>query len=113
MVRQFIPLSWTVVLEDSMKLNYDIETDSLFIRLSEGSYSESEEVAYDIIFDFDFGGALTGIEILDVEHNATPSKLQIALQSLPKGLTLEEKQLVKLAFEQVQAGKHKQLDPIT
>ena len=95
-----------------MKFNYDIETDSLSIRLSEGSYSESEEVAYDIIFDFDHNGALTGIEILDVEHNATPSKLQIALQNLPEELTPEERRQVSFAFEQVIAGKHRQLDPI-
>ena len=95
-----------------MRFNYDIETDSLSIRLSEGSYSESEEVAYDIIFDFDHGGALTGIEILDVEHNATPSKLKIALQNLPEELTSEEKRLVKLVFDHIVAGKHKQLDPI-
>ena len=96
-----------------MKFNYDFETDSLSIRLSEGSYSESEEVGYDIIFDFDHNGALTGIEILDVEHNATPSKLQAALQNLSEELTLEEKQLVILAFDQILAGKHKHLDPIT
>ena len=80
-----------------MKFGYDVETDSLSIRLSESSYSESEEVAYDITFDFDHDGALTGIEILDVEHNDTPSKLQIALQNLPEELTVEEKQLVKPA----------------
>ena len=96
-----------------MKFDYDIETDSLSIRLSEGSYMESEEVAYDIIFDFDHGGALKGIEILDVEHNATPSKLQAALRNLPEELTPEERHQVSLAFEQVMAGKHKQLDPIT
>ena len=95
-----------------MKFDYDIETDSLSIRLFEGSYLESEEVAYDIIFDFDHGGALTGIEILGVEYNATPSKLQAALQNLPEELTQEEKRLVKLAFDQVLAGKHKQFDPI-
>ena len=95
-----------------MKFNYDIETDSLSIRLSEGSYTESEEVVYDIIFDFGQDGALTGIEILDVEHNATPSKLQIALQNLPEELTPEERRQVSFAFEQVIAGKHKKLDPI-
>ena len=95
-----------------MKFDYDIETDSLSIRLSEGSYSESEEVAYDIIFDFDHDGALTGIEILDVEHNATPSKLQIALQNLPEEITPEERRQVSFAFEQVIAGNHRQLDPI-
>ena len=95
-----------------MKFDYDIETDSLSIRLSEGPYLESEEVAYDIILDFDHSGALKGIEILDVEHNATPSKLQVALQNLPEKLTPEERLQVSLAFEQVMAGKHKQLDLI-
>ena len=95
-----------------MKFDYDIETDSLFVRLAEGSYSESEEVAYDIIFDFDHCRALTGIEILDVEHNATPSKLQGVLQNLPEELTQEERRQISLAFDQILAGKHKQLDPI-
>ena len=95
-----------------MKFYYDISTDSLSIQLSEGSYLESEEIAYDIIFDFDHDGALTGIEILDVEHNATPPKLQAALQNLPEELTSEERRQVSLAFDHILAGKHKQLDPI-
>ena len=95
-----------------MNFYYDTESDSLSIILSEGSYLESEEIAYDIVFDFDHGGALTGIEILDVEHNATPTKLQAALQNLPENLTPEERRQVSLAFEQVTAGKHKRLEPI-
>lgn len=95
-----------------MKFDYDVETDSLFIRLSEGPYLETEEVAYDIMFDFDCDGTLMGIEILSVEQNATPSKLHSALQNLPEELSLDEQQQVQLAFDQVIAGKHKLLDSI-
>ena len=95
-----------------MKFDYDAETDSLFIRLSEGPYSETEEVAYDIMFDYDCNGTLTGIEILSVEQNATSSKLHSALQNLPEELSLDEKHQVQLAFDLVIAGKHKLLDPI-
>ena len=91
-----------------MKFDYDMETDSLSIRLCEGSYLETEEVANDIMLDFDHDGALTAIEILSVEENATPSKLRTALQNLPEELTPEEKLLVKLAFDQITAGKHRQ-----
>ena len=94
-----------------MKFDYDAETDSLYIRLSEGPYLETEEVAYDIMFDFDCDGTLTGIEILSVEQNATPSKLRSALQNLPEELSLNEKHQVQSAFDQVTAGKHKLLDP--
>lgn len=94
-----------------MKFDYDAETDSLYIRLSEGLYLETEEVAYDVMFDFDCDGALTGIEILSVEQNATPSKLHSALQNLPKELSLDDKHQVQLAFDQVIAGKHKVLNP--
>ncbi len=95
-----------------MEFNYDKETDSLSIRLCEGSYLETEEVANDIMLDFDHDGALTAIEILSVEENATPSKLHTALQNLPEELTPEERRLVKLAFDQIAAGKHRQSEII-
>ena len=95
-----------------MKFDYDVETDSLYIRLSEGPYLESVEVAYDIMFDFDCEGTLLGIEILSVEQNATPSKLYSALQNLPEELSLDERHQVQLAFDQVIAGKHKLLDSV-
>ena len=57
-----------------MKIEYDAETDSLYIRLRSGSYSESEEVKPGIVFDFDAAGKLVAIdiehasEIVDVKH---------------------------------------------
>jgi uncharacterized protein YuzE len=41
------------------------ETDSLYIRLRSGSYSESEEVKPGIVFDFDADGKLMAV---DIEH---------------------------------------------
>lgn len=48
-----------------MKLHYDSETDSLYIKLSEGPSTESTEAAPDIVLDFDAQGRLVGI---DMDH---------------------------------------------
>lgn len=46
-----------------MKLNYYIETDSLYIDLSEKTSVESREIAQGVIVDFDESGAIVGIDI--------------------------------------------------
>lgn len=48
-----------------MRIHYDPTEDALYIRLSEASYAESEEVGEGIILDRDKTGALTGIELLN------------------------------------------------
>jgi uncharacterized protein YuzE len=48
-----------------VKLHYEPETDSLYIKLAEGASEESEEIAPGVVADFDAGGNLVG---LDVEH---------------------------------------------
>lgn len=48
-----------------MKLHYEPETDSLYIKLTDGPSDESEEIARGVVADFDAGGNLVG---LDVEH---------------------------------------------
>jgi uncharacterized protein YuzE len=95
-----------------MELDYDIATDSLYIRLAHTPYLESEEVSLGIILDFADDGTLRGIEIDSVDFNATPAKLQDCLRNLPEDLTLDERQQVSQAFDLVMAGNHKQLDPI-
>ena len=47
----------------AMKLHYYPETDSLYINLSEGTSVESEEVAPNVVLDFDAEGRLVGIDI--------------------------------------------------
>ncbi len=46
-----------------MKFNYYPETDSLYISLSDKTSTDSQEIAPDIILDFDAEGKLVGIDI--------------------------------------------------
>ncbi len=46
-----------------MKFNYYPETDSLYIDLSAKTSVESQEVAPDVVLDFDAEGNLVGIDI--------------------------------------------------
>ena len=48
-----------------MRFDYDKTTDSLFIKLSEGVYEDSEEIAENFIVDFDKEGRVIG---LDIQH---------------------------------------------
>ena len=48
-----------------MKLHYYPETDSLYIKLSDRTSIESEEVAEGIVLDFDSEGHVVG---LDIDH---------------------------------------------
>ncbi|MBI1800989.1 MAG: DUF2283 domain-containing protein [Chloroflexi bacterium] len=48
-----------------MKVTYDESVDILYIRLREGDYEESNEVAEGMIVDFDRQGKPMAIEILD------------------------------------------------
>jgi uncharacterized protein YuzE len=46
-----------------LKITYDKETDSLFIRFRPGAYSDSEEVQPGIVLDFDDKGKVIAIDI--------------------------------------------------
>lgn len=58
----------------TVKITYDKETDSLFIRLRPGAYLESEEVQPGVVLDFDDRGKIIAIdiqhasELVDVDH---------------------------------------------
>lgn len=56
-----------------MKLNYDKETDSLYIHLSERPSVDSDEVADGVVLDFDENGGLVGI---DVQHASQKTDIQ-------------------------------------
>ena len=51
-----------------MKVTYDTETDILRIILSEVAIDESDEEKPGVILDYDAGGNMVGIEILDASH---------------------------------------------
>ena len=48
-----------------MKLDYDKETDTLLIILSERRIEETEEIRTGVIADFDKSGSLVSLEILN------------------------------------------------
>lgn len=51
-----------------MRITYDESVDIIYIRLREGDYEQSDEVATGVIVDFDKDGKLMAIEILDASH---------------------------------------------
>jgi len=46
------------------KARYDQEADAAYLQLSAGTIHESEEIAPDIIVDFDADGKIVGLEFL-------------------------------------------------
>ena len=46
-----------------MKFNYYVETDSLYIELSDQPSADSREVAPNVVLDFDAEGQLVGIDL--------------------------------------------------
>ncbi|MBD2258058.1 DUF2283 domain-containing protein [Pseudanabaena sp. FACHB-2040] len=46
-----------------MKIQYFSETDTLSIRLNSNASVESEEIAPDVVIDFDEAGGVVGLEI--------------------------------------------------
>jgi uncharacterized protein YuzE len=48
-----------------MKLTYDAATDSLYLALRKGAGTDSDEIAPNVVADFDAEGCLTG---LDIQH---------------------------------------------
>lgn len=46
-----------------MKIRYFPDTDTLSIRLNDQPSTESEEVAPDVVIDFDADGGVVGLEI--------------------------------------------------
>ena len=48
-----------------MRATYDSEANALFVRLSEGTIVESEELRPGLIVDFDKDGRIIGFEMLD------------------------------------------------
>jgi uncharacterized protein YuzE len=67
-----------------MKIQYFPDTDSLSIRLSDRPTLESEEIAPDVVVDFNQDGSVVGIEI-----DLASQKIDLGSLEL-KGLLLPE-----------------------
>jgi uncharacterized protein YuzE len=51
-----------------MKINYDPQTDTAYIKLSDGKYKVSKKVSEDIVIDYDENDVPLGIEILSANE---------------------------------------------
>ena len=60
-----------------MEIQYDDASDMLYIGLHSRASVESEEVAPDIVFDFDEGNNVVGIEIMDGSKIADLTHLEV------------------------------------
>ena len=96
-----------------MRIEYYPETDSLYVYLSEEKSADTRVLADGIQADFDSFGNLVGVEIEHVEFYASPVTLKNALSNLTTGVGERERESVRVAFDQILSGNHKQLDPIT
>jgi uncharacterized protein YuzE len=59
-----------------MRVRTDEAADALYIRLEESAIVESEEVSPGVILDFDEGGQVVGIEILNVRQRLPGADLR-------------------------------------
>lgn len=64
-----------------MKLNYHLETDSLYIDLSEQPSAESREISEGVVLDYDKKGRLVGIDIDNASKKVDLKKL--VLRGIP------------------------------
>ena len=52
----------------TIRLHYDQETDAAYLRFSESAVVESEEVAPNVVLDYDSDGRMVGMEVLNARH---------------------------------------------
>ncbi|OGY63137.1 MAG: hypothetical protein A2745_00175 [Candidatus Harrisonbacteria bacterium RIFCSPHIGHO2_01_FULL_44_13] len=55
-----------------MKIEYDKEADALYISFKKAKIHMTVEKGKDIIEDFDEGGSVVGVEILDYSQKVSP-----------------------------------------
>ena len=62
-----------------MNIEYDPAVDALYVRLSDRNIIESEEVQPGIVLDFDEGGQVVGVEVLNAsKRDTSPVPLKAA-----------------------------------
>jgi uncharacterized protein YuzE len=60
-----------------LKLHYSKEADALYIRFKETEITDTDEIAADVIVDFDSEGNVVGLEILSVSGKADLKQLTV------------------------------------
>ena len=66
------------VKENAIVFRYYAESDMLYIELAAGVSTESEEVASNIVLDYDQNNQVIGIEIEDASRHIDLSNLEIS-----------------------------------
>lgn len=63
-----------------MKVNYDREVDSLYIRLTDETIEESDEEKPGFVIDYDSNGSVVGIEIMNASKSVSkPNTVELAI----------------------------------
>ena len=70
-----------------MRISYDEKTDSLYVRLKETPYYESDEVKQGVLLDYDDKGNLIAIEILDASEYLSADELASLTYNVEKAIT--------------------------
>jgi len=63
-----------------MRMTYDPQADALMLRLSDGPVETSEEVAPDVVLDFDAEGRVVGMEVLFVSELPDANPMGLAFK---------------------------------
>jgi uncharacterized protein YuzE len=67
-----------------MKVQYNLQTDAMYIDLAKGKYSKTRKISDRILVDEDSKGKVLGIEILDAKDTVAafdPQQTAIPVQS--------------------------------
>lgn len=65
-----------------MKIIYDNETDSIYVRFSEDTVVESEEKQDGVIVDYNDKNKIVAVEVLNVKNNPHEIEIPVVLQSV-------------------------------
>ena len=64
-----------------MKIQYDKETDTIYVKLSNDSVVESEEIKKDVIVDYNAKDEIVAVEMLNVKTNPHEIDIPTVLKS--------------------------------
>ena len=64
-----------------MKISYDNETDSIYVKFMDDTITESEEVKKDVIVDYNNNDEIVSIEVLNVKTNPHEIDIPTILKS--------------------------------
>ena len=64
-----------------MKILYDNETDSIYVKFSDDTIVESEETSKDVVVDYNAKDEVVSVEILNVKTNPHEIDIPIFLKS--------------------------------